>query len=449
MKPKAALFGILLCIYSISVWYRFQILNIIEVRSDTLSPFWAAMGVMHHGWSPPPNPESDHWLWVTHLPLLLGRNLHEAFALRCMQAALIAPIGAYAAWVLSKRNVLCTIAVGLLLALDPGLRDTLIVGFRGYGAPEWLSLSTLGLVLWTLGKRWGLVLFGATWVIASGQHPLALGAGLGVLFWGYTLRNSGKDIGILVLIVVLFFVPRMLWVWELMQCDAGGIQCLLDIAISSSEYEQSEVILLGQGLWDRFNSEWSWAALIGLWGIVWLDNKSLQRWVILTGVGIIILGLSIHTLRPYHFRILAAPLVVFSVVGWFRKWPQMAVGIMGLWLCWMYLGQLTPLGAEGQIRIHDELGQQLSTADKKVWLVTLDVNERAFVDPSAVVLSAYLQGWDTRFAACAPNQTIWAIKQTSSEWIISLMKEEDNETTHSLSMFDAAIQICTEVDLQL
>ena len=65
-RSNEAPFGLWLIlgvVYGLAAGYRLQILNIIEVGSDTFSPLWAAMGVLHHGWANPPNPESDHWLW--------------------------------------------------------------------------------------------------------------------------------------------------------------------------------------------------------------------------------------------------------------------------------------------------------------------------------------------------------------------------------------------------
>ena len=36
---------------------------------------------------------------------MLGRNLEAVFFLRCLQAALIAPIAGYTAWLLSGKNI--------------------------------------------------------------------------------------------------------------------------------------------------------------------------------------------------------------------------------------------------------------------------------------------------------------------------------------------------------
>jgi hypothetical protein len=452
VSQRLALFLTLSCIYLVAAWYRIQIVEIIEVRSDTLSPLWAAMGVMHHGWSDPPNPESDHWLWVTHLPLLIGRSLREVFVLRCLQAALIAPIGAYAAWRLSRGNILCTLAVGLLLGLDPGLRDTLVVGFRGYGAPEWLALSSLGFILWHLGNKWGILLFGGAWMIASGQHPLTLGCGLSVVLLGVWLRKSPKLLLLFLLSIGICSLPRVFWTVELMQCDSGGIQCLLDIANSSSQQETPEASLLFKGVWDRFNSEWSWFALVGLFGIHFSGSRRLKYWVLSLTLGVVVLGLAIHTLRPYHFRILAAPLIIIAVVGWYMRFPKLANGVVGSWILMMVLGQFDPLGAVDEISVHDSLGRQLSSVDKKVWLKTSHLKGPTNIDPSAVVLSAYLQGWNTGFAACTTTGTVLVIQRQSQQWVLNAERFEEKalsefENDGSLSMFDAAIRICSEVEL--
>ena len=73
------------------------------------------------------------------------------------------------------------VAAGAVLALDVGLVDTLGSSFRGYGAPEWLAVATLGGALVVAGRAWGIALAVLGLVAASGQHPFATGAALGGL----------------------------------------------------------------------------------------------------------------------------------------------------------------------------------------------------------------------------------------------------------------------------
>ena len=459
MRPSIRLWLVLSVVYGLAVAYRLQVVDIIEVGSDTLSPIWAAMGVLHHGWADPPNPESDHWLWLTHLPLMWGRSLHEVFVLRCAQAALIAPLGAYAVWILSSQRTAVSLLAGLLLALDPGLRDTLVVGFRGYGAPEWLMLSFLGLVAYLNHRRLGILIFGVAWVIAAGQHSLTLGAVFGVGYLALSLKAPRRDLLFLMAGVGMAFLPRVFWVSEIMQCDEGGIQCLLTIASGSSEGDQSMGALLLRGLQDRFHVEWSWMAVVGLFGLRWIADHRLSRGVLLMAAGILILGLVLHTLRPYHLRIFVGPLVVCAAVGWWTKFGKWGEAVLAVWLGGMVAFQMAPIGAPLALQSHDEIGRQLSRIDRKVWVETKYIGENLYFDPSAAVVSAYLQGWDTDYLACSPNEAKWfsVIKQSGHEWETvespqrdakGLRFEGNGIEPSTITMYDAAVQVCDFLELE-
>ncbi|MGC6510667.1 MAG: hypothetical protein ACON4U_19770 [Myxococcota bacterium] len=459
MKPTPYLWLVLCVVYGLAVGYRLQIVDIIDVGSDTLSPLWSAMGVLHHGWSDPPNPESDHWLWVTHLPLMWGRNLHEVFVFRCAQAAVIAPLASYTVWILSSHRIGVSLVAGLLLALDPGLRDTLVVGFRGYGAPEWFMLSFFGLVAYSQNKRWGILIFGAAWVIASGQHSLTFGAIVGVFYSAFVFTVNPKDHLLLLFTLGLTLLPRLLWVGEVLQCDEGGVQCLMTIASGSSESELSVWDTLIRGLQDRFHVEWSWMALIGLLGLKWVEDSRLSRGVLLMAIGILILGLALHTLRPYHLRIFVGPLVVCASVGWWQRFEKWGELLLCFWLVLMVSFQMAPIGSPSALKSHDEIGQVISKADRKIWVETHYSGEELYFDPSAAVVSAYLQGWDTTHLACAPSEAeIYSvIEQTGQNWELHQFDHRQMPTellnraspeSISITMYDAAVQVCPSLELE-
>ena len=175
IDKKLVLILLLITIWAAAV--RLQYLPYIQVYSDSLSPYLGALGALHQGWAEAPNPESDHWLWITAFPsLLVCRDLYELFVLRCIIAALIAPIGAISAYLLaSKYRYTAALMAGGLLAMDKGLIDTLISSFRGYMSPEWVALATLFWVLCLRGKYIALPAVVACSMIAGGHHPIALG----------------------------------------------------------------------------------------------------------------------------------------------------------------------------------------------------------------------------------------------------------------------------------
>ena len=81
-------------VYAVAIWSRYRYIDAVEIYSDSLSPYLAATKVLHTGFSDPPNPESDHWLWVTAIPqVLFSGSLRELFLFRLGISALVAPIG--------------------------------------------------------------------------------------------------------------------------------------------------------------------------------------------------------------------------------------------------------------------------------------------------------------------------------------------------------------------
>jgi hypothetical protein len=458
--PKSLLFVCLVGVYTLAAWHRLHILEITEVYSDTLSPFLSAMGAVKQGWADPPNPEADHWLWMTHVPLLMGRNLEEAFALRCLQAALIAPIGSLCAWKITQHSVFCTVIVGVILALDPGLQDTLITGFRGYSAPEWLGLSLLGIVFWLEGRKWGIALSIVGWGIASGHHPLALGLLFSSLFALYLLKDEKGWFVFSLLCLVAVFVPRIMWTWVLLQCDAGGIQCLLDIASGSAQVEKSVFSLLGSAFFDRFHNEMSWFGFVGVCGAFFGIPSKLRWWFVLSILGLLSLGGAIQTFRPYHLRLLVVPMVVLGCSGWWMKNKKVGMVIGLCWLVSMKFASLEPLGQLNAIRDHDDLGLELSKENRPIWVFGAWEGDAPKYSPSGMVLSAYLRGWDTQNLACSPKGAAVLIEEGHSEGNVpwSLKRFYGPEAAMAyLDMaysngnygggYDAAIQLCESIEL--
>ena len=184
-RPHALLLTLLLALWALAWGMRLRGLPAATVGSYSLGQFLAALGLLRGGGLPhPPNPEGGHSLWLMVLPLLpLADSLQGLLQLRFALGALVAPLCGLAAWLLAedRGRFPAALAAGVVVALDPGLIDTLIVAFRGYGAPELLALATVGGALALRGQRGGLALAGLSLLAATGQHPFAAGAGLGAL----------------------------------------------------------------------------------------------------------------------------------------------------------------------------------------------------------------------------------------------------------------------------
>ena len=122
-----------------------------------------------------------------------------------------------------------------ILTLDMGLVDTMLSSFRGYWAPECMAVATIGFLCWQQGRKWGAHVTTVATVVAMGQHPLVLGTFPALIWLWYTQYQRSESWGLSVGLALACSLPRLLWVYQLMQCDAGGLACLTDIAVSSSE----------------------------------------------------------------------------------------------------------------------------------------------------------------------------------------------------------------------
>ena len=141
--------GVCAAVFGLALMLRLRHLDEVTLGSDSLGQFLSSWSVLYGGTPVPPNPEGGHSLWVLGLPCVLGADtLKQVFTLRFVLGALVAPLGAWATHRLSSSTRLSWLAgalAGLVLAWDPGLVDTLVVSFRGYGAPELIALAMVGL----------------------------------------------------------------------------------------------------------------------------------------------------------------------------------------------------------------------------------------------------------------------------------------------------------------
>ncbi|MEC7986154.1 MAG: hypothetical protein VX278_13400, partial [Myxococcota bacterium] len=305
---------LLLLVWLISFGARYNHLELVAVNSDSLSPYVASMRFWMQGWSDPPNPESDHWMWLTTMPWIwLSDSLYQLFLLRFFWGSLIAPIGALCFFLLAPKNrYLGSAAVGFLLALDKGLIDTLVSSFRGYMAPEFIALESLAIVLNEKGYRYGLFASLFFCIVAAGHHPMALASLAGWFLYALHAKMSLKEWGICFAILFLSSVFRLIWLFEIAQCDAGGLQCFEIIAMGSSETALTIKEMFVRIVHDRFLTEIGWVSICVVIGVYCARKHRITLWLIGGIIGLFCLGVSISTLRPYHFRIFALPMFLAS-----------------------------------------------------------------------------------------------------------------------------------------
>ncbi|MBC04395.1 MAG: hypothetical protein CMJ34_14010 [Phycisphaerae bacterium] len=324
-------------------------------------------------------------------------SLKQVFTHRFVLGALVAPLGAWAAHRLASPTRWAWLAgalAGLLLAWDPGLVDTLVVSFRGYGAPEFIAVAMVGI---SVGGRAGAVVAGAAFVAATGQHPMSAGVGLGlaVLMWAQADRAA---LGFAVAAVALCALPRLHWIWQLGSCGAGFVECLGSVATGSAEPDVSAITMLRRAFWDRGVVELglgaSLAVLTGLVAAASHRHGRRLAWAgILAVLGVLALGLSIQGLRPYHLRAAMPVVVVAAAVGFsLRPW---ALGVAGLCLFFGGIRLEAPHGPAGDLAAVDALGAALAQGGEAVRVEAVWFEDPVGVEPAGVVLAARQAGLST------------------------------------------------------
>ncbi len=395
--------------WSLAIAVRLTYFPFVQVTSDTLSPFVGAIRWLHTGWFQPANPESDQWLWFLSLPLVwIADGLGSLFWWKCIATTVVVPVSM---WLVGKQvqthKLFWMLMMAMVLTLDMGLVDTMLSGFRGYWAPECMAFACVGLWQWGRGKVFGAHVTTVFTIVGMGQHPLVLGCGLSLVWLWYQMYKRGESWWLSVLLAVLFLVPRMFWVWELLQCDAGGWACIQEISVSSSE-DTSTVELLKRVVVDRLWIEMGLASGIMLLGWYRSTDKSFQSWIIWSVVGVVLLGLSVSTLRPYHFRVLIVPMFLFAVDG-LSKWGGLGRVLGACWMVMVLWYRIEPVDWYTTVEETDEVAGFLCAQTEPIWLE--GYGESLDASPQSVGVSMILQGCEVTFAS-SPTEKLWVLQQT-------------------------------------
>lgn len=421
---------LLLATYLLALAWRWPIAADLNLGSDGLGQWSSALAVLNGGWPRPPNPEGGHSLWLFGLPpVLLGRSLLGVAQARVAMAALIAPLGAATAGLLAERRLRLPAAAlaGVLLAVDPGLLDTLHVAFRGYGAPELVALAGLGLALAVRGRPGGPALFVAGLFGAAGQHPMAGGV-LATGLLGLVLahrRLPERSLLPALLLGGLLAIPRLHWLWLLGQCGEGLVPCLARVASGSSEPGLGAVAFLGRALHDRFVVDWP--ATAPSLAVVALalaaagapgagrDRRTALGWAILATAGVLALGLGVSSLRPYHLRIVAAPLAVAAALGAARVWPLAVAAAVALPLV---VARPLVIPGDGGPAAVDALARDLlpRLPEGPLRVDAAWFGDPVGLEPAPLVMSFVLQGVpDERFVARGGVPTLLLVNTEQGE----------------------------------
>lgn len=394
-----------MALWILAALVRLREIDQVIVSSDSLGPYLRAWS-LRWGWIPQaPNPESGDGLWLLAWPLVkLAGSLVELMQLRMVLGGIVAPAAFAAVWALLDTDTprlqrwSAALTAGVLVAMDPGLVDTLISGARSYGAPELVGLAT-ATGAWALrGKRWAGAATAVLLVLAVDHHPLAAGmAGAVALLWQPLKDATGKR-GLVIAAVAggLLAVPRLLRTGAQAMCGEGVVDCLASVAQSNISPDFKRISLLQISLHDRFAVDLGWLWPVLLVGLLLSLRAERSRtagaWALGGLVGILLLGLAIGYVRPYHLRIVAVPVAVAATLGLSRAWP-ICLTLAGYAALWGWTQR--PVGPDpGALARADQIARAVVQVDGPLWVDQVWWDGPPRVDAPAVVLSAVLQGAD-------------------------------------------------------
>ena len=391
----------MITLWVIAAWHRLKVVDEAIVGSDALGPYLQAQALRFGHLPHPPNPESGDALWLLSLPIVsAATSLKSLFEIRFIVGGVIAPIAFAAAWhwTSPKKSAAvrwsAAITAGLLVAFDPGLLDTLVSGARSYWAPELIGVFTLSLALAIRGHPLAPATAAISWVLAAGHHPLASGMALGALPLAGTLHRAhgGRRLKQAAIIGIVVALPRLWRILNLAFCGEGIGACLSQVAQSNRNPGEAWSRMLGRAIHDRWLVDMgvgAWIILGGLGAILLCrDQRRVGHLALFGGLGILVIGLSQGYVRSYHLRITAVPIAVAAAMGLARLWPIAPIAAAAFVF---KTAPLLPVGPDvGAVDRHDQLAGMLAAGP--LWVDRVWWEGPVRLDPSAVVLSAWLSG---------------------------------------------------------
>ena len=328
----------------------------------------------------------------------------ELMQLRLIMGGVVAPAAFAAVWGFmdpaapSRRRWVASLSAGVIVAMDPGLVDTLISGARSYGAPELVGLAT-ATAAWALrGHRWAGAVTAALLVLAADHHPLAAGMAAAAAAWWAPLKEAlgRRGLGIAGGTALVLALPRILRTGAQAMCGEGPLACLATVAQSNVGPQVDRTAVIWAAMHDRFAVDLGWLWPVLLLGIVLCMRERHTRgaatWAIAGLGGVVLLGLVVGYIRPYHLRIVAVPIAVGATLGLSQAWP-LCLGLAAAAGLWGWTER--PVGPDpGALARADEIAEVAVTVEGPLWVDLVWWDGPPRVDAPAVVLSAVLQGTD-------------------------------------------------------
>lgn len=337
---RSALVLLLVALFLLSLYVRMPMLDSAVVNADSISPYLKALMVStgRRFFPQGPFPESGYiFAWI-YLPYLMAADsLREAFSLRFVFHAALAPALAASVWWTLRRvmpsapglALLPAGLTGVFLALSPGLADTLLTGYQTFDAPVYAAFPIWGM-LWALYEGPTRL---APWLILpflpilAMIHPFASIYAVACLpFLGVWVRRFGWRPFLPALSIgVLIALPHLLkHLAPLLKGPDAFSEHFWQIAHSPGRYPSLPAALLKVAREELLSREpWAHGMLLitPLWGVLslpllWrLAKDPVQQeqfrslsvwvgWVCLLPLSLMGLASQVEYLQPYHARLL-------------------------------------------------------------------------------------------------------------------------------------------------
>ena len=386
----------LMALWVLAAALRLRALPLVMTLADSLGPWWVAA----RGW-PETRPHAPPYGALLALPHALVlpwvNSLWQAEAALLVIHATVAPLGALLAAGLArdrKAGRRAGVAVGALMAFDPGLVDTAISGAEAYGCAAWLGAAALAMRGTGAART---LMTAVAWVAAVHNHPLALAAAPLLGAGGLRRGAAPFTVGLLLLAPQLHTLATAAGMGAVGARPASWVGTGTDSGLPGREAVEA----VGKMLWGAARA-WAAhggpaAALIALGAGVGLSHARTRRATAcstLALVGVALLGASLGALRDHHLRVLSLPLAA----GWAAR-PTLGVVLMALLL----RPAADPLARPGAWSRPSTLGlthtmanaaQAALAADLRPPLIDgLGMGGAPAAEPGGLVLDLRLRGW--------------------------------------------------------
>ncbi len=366
MPRRALCIGAGVVLWGIAAWVRLQGMPEASALGDAMHPWWAAL---RSGW---PRAHAPPYGWALLLPYKAcmwgAGDLWTAVQRMMLVHALAAPVAAWMTWRVAQARG-AAVLVGLLVAFDPGLLDTVHSGAEGYLGPLLLGLVGVGVVSpGRLGAFVALVGFAG----AVMNHPLAICAA--PLLLGLRWRERSTWAG--AVLALLLLAPRLVRLFS-EPLPGGAMQGLPGEAVGAYLSQGGPV-----------------AVAVVLGPVLGMFSQKTRPLAVRTLASLALLGalgVAGGYLRDHHLRLLTIP----ALAGWaWVGWPGV-VALLGLLVMpWGTQGpppQAERPGTLGLTRalthqIHDEVAPPLVVDG--AWL-----SGGPAASPAAIMLDLHLRGW--------------------------------------------------------